>query len=101
MKRIRRVSVEIERRETRVSVTINDAHDDPARRNPPGHSTLGGSCAICGAPLALVVQQVAASADSYIHQILAALMESGLHSFNYFGGDLWVCSQSFSHSNHP
>jgi hypothetical protein len=102
MKRTRRVSLTIEHREISISHSLRDSRTDSHAVHPEALPTPP-VCAICGAPWIAVELQGSygeqsgvegSSTQSFTQQILAELLQRGLHPVVYFSGKLWMCGQS-------
>ena len=87
IKRIRRVTVEIEHRS--ISITQTESRSvGPAVDIPR-------VCSTCGATLVLVIPDMDAGAAAHLPRIFHMLLQRGLHSYFSVEGQLWVCSRSF------
>jgi hypothetical protein len=104
MKRTRRVvSLTIEHREISISHSLRDSRSKSNTVHPEALPTPS-VCATCGASwIAVELQgiggeQPGADGSSpqqiFTQQILAELLQRGLHPVIYVGGKLWMCSQS-------
>ena len=94
MKRTRRVSLHIERREVSITLTINEPGSKTAahplleqKPNPP-------NCTVCGAAWISVSPPATTKGGFDYTQVASAFVQGGLHPPLYLGGKLWVCSQT-------
>jgi hypothetical protein len=99
MKRTRRVSVTIEHREISISHTFRDSRGADADPGPAALPTPP-VCGICGAPWILVDLKASGVPGANTQQILAELLERGLHPPVHSGGRLWMCG-SFMKTRTP
>jgi hypothetical protein len=89
MKRVRRLTVEIERRQVKWSMALSDL--------PPNAATEGSAevCPHCGSPWMLLSHVQLPGREYALPELRALLMSFHLHVRGTLSGQLWICRKSF------
>ena len=96
MKRIRRISLRVERREVSLSITqTGTTSGESCSLQMPTDPAQPENCPVCGAPWVTVAAQAGESVGANTASIHRALQQSGAHVYVSATGELRICSKSF------